>query len=160
MNTEMIKAEDITIKATGEVFIIPNRLNRKDGFFGESVQSTLQEIADINNVTEDNPLFVQCWVVSEELNSENLRDHGGYFNDDDDHIIIHTGNIPATLFNGKKEGDIVNIKFPATLHDYANDTHDKITLEMSLTLSQLKYRYRDQGKFEECFERLVHVSVC
>ena len=158
MNTENIKAEDITIKATGEVFIIPNRLNRKDEFLSESVQSTLQEMADINDITEENSMFVECWIVSDELNTENLRDHGGHINDDD-RINIHTNHIPSTLFIGKKEDDIVTIKFPATLHDHANNTHDKITLEMKLTLSQLKYRYRNHGKFEECFERLTRNCI-
>lgn len=152
MNTEMTIKDMETIKATGEVFIIPNRAAIKDEFINAVIPSDVEDMLVSNDVTEDNPMFIECWIVSEELNTENLRDHGGKLYDGN-RIMIHTKYIPATLFSGKKEGDVVTVKFFAT--KYSETLETIVLLEMELTLSQLKYRYKQHGKFEECFEKVT-----
>lgn len=153
MNTKKAILEDMEIiKARGDVFIIPNRAATKDEFIDKTIPSAVQNMLISNDITEENPMFVECWIVSDELNTENLRDHGGHINDDDS-ITIHTRYIPAILFNGHKEGETVTVKFVAM--KYNEDSSSKVLLEMNLTLAQLKYRYKQHGKFEECFEKVT-----
>lgn len=152
MNTQITSKDMEIIKATGDVFIIPNAAVTRESFINEIIPESEQDMLLVNEISERNPMFVECWIASNEFNTENLRDHGGHINDET-RINIHTSYIPAILLNGHKEGETVTVKFMASKH--TRDTHELVILEMKLTLSQLKYRYKNHGKFEECFNKIT-----
>lgn len=139
-------------------FIIPNPLTKVNTMFDNSYKQRIaefeKEVCEMNHIgpfSEDD-LLVELWFCSEELNSENLVDHG--FNvEDADGTRLHLQPImmkrlPVKLFDGHKEGDRFSVKIPQKTES------GEIIMEIALTLDQLGYRYRRFGTFEECLESL------
>ena len=148
------------------MFIIPNGLCRKGDFIVSSVSKQFP-LADgfkygweKENVCDDEDLMVQVWFTGHD--SENWGDHSipdlvveandmerrnAYRDlDDKEYNKKVIGNsrmgswAPISWFEGKKEGDVIDI----VIHGCT----------VSFTLSQLNFRYRSFGSFENCLETL------
>ena len=132
--------------ATGDVFIVPNYARRFGDITFESVINRCKKVADENGITvTENSKFIEVWIVSKkDLKTDNLCDHGAHVLLDGEEVVIHPriSYIPEELFQGKKEGDHVTVKF----------TDNDIPFEIDLRLSQKEYRYARFGTFEEVLE--------
>ena len=103
------------IVANLDAFIVPNSINLfKDFYFKERREVKYKKLLELSGATcnLDDEQMVQMWYVGEELNSDNLVDHG--------FRIIENGIRYSFTMNGfdclpyhflkdKKEGDIIKI---------------------------------------------------
>lgn len=152
------------LEVTGEVFIIPNSLGTIGGFKECSWLKTdvsqmygTAKHAGLN--VSDTDKTVQLWMCCDE--SENICRHGipVTVHDQRIHISIHGfENLPCKLFNGKKEGDQVEL-FYSFKGTWGDDVEEDIEITFKLTLAQSKYRYRNYGTFEECLRQLGYEEV-
>ena len=128
---------------TGDAFIVPNHARRFGNATFESIINRYKKVAEENGVTEDSK-FIEVWIVSKDLKTDNLCDHGAHVLCDGEEVVIHPriSYIPEELFQGKKEGEHVTVKF----------TDNDIPFEIDLRLSQKEYRYARFGTFEEVLE--------
>lgn len=149
-----------TLEATAELFIVPNALysisDTSDyDTFAEKKLKLMNSISEASGLeAEDDPLMMQVWIVSEDLHTENLVDHYGYYFDSNG-VKQPIGNLPAQLpsqlFAGKKEGDIVTIVYPKGSTWY-NEAFD---IRLEVTCKQLGYRYERFGSFEQVLKQLL-----
>lgn len=135
------------------MFIIPNGIHTSNGCCYEmnrrSVNARFEELG-IDYHIESGEKLVQIWSCG--CDSDNWSDHHlPYeirellgFNEDDGFVRFHD-LLPVSWFTGKKEGDIVTVNF----------TKNDVTVTVNFKLSQLDYRYRRFGKFEEVFNDLM-----
>ncbi|MCM1440210.1 MAG: hypothetical protein NC131_13555 [Roseburia sp.] len=146
-----------------EVFIIPNEGGLVTKWLSESVQKSMTE--DINAIAElsgfefdpKKDVLVQLWFCGMEC--ENLVDHFVHAEDEDGNKVMfragNIGNLPAKIFDGKKEGDTIDITFPVTVFNRGEDIEKEITVKATVTLAQTKYRYRRFGNFEEVLKQVI-----
>lgn len=116
---------------------------------------------------KDDDLFLQVWISSKDLHTENLSDHGADVFDTDGREVHFwpCGNrplseLPAKLFIGKKEGDIVDVVVPdyQLQHFIPKDSDEQPVIAdviMHLRLAQQEYRYRRFGTFDSLFKQLT-----
>lgn len=107
-----------------------------------------------------NESWVQVWYCTPESSDSNWYDHliDGYTELEGWEPVSQY--LPKSLFEGKKEGDVVTFTLPICrkawranpLNHSTKIEYDKI--KVSLTLSQTKYRYRNFGNFEEVLKRV------
>jgi len=150
------------IVANLEAFIIPNSVNLfKDFYSKERREDKYKKLLELSGATcdLDEQYMVQMWYVGEELNSDNLVDHG--------FRIIENGTRYSFTMNGfdylpyyflkdKKEGDIIKVTFPIKLYtDDESENAANWTLEATIKLNQTDYRYRRFGKFEDVLAALI-----
>ena len=113
-----------------DVFIIPNSacsVEEAKSNYPSELQSEL--------FISDDERMVQMWVTNDEC--ENWDCHKNPFC----HYGAFPSRFPASLFKGKKEGDVVDIVIGgATFH---------------MKLAQTAYRYRSHGNFETVLASLV-----
>ena len=145
------------------VFIVPNSVMAVNDVFESFRDSYEKVMKDVlaqkgEKLNLDEDLLVQLWYTNGD--TENLGDHGLVFKvaGDDDHGMIHIPNelgyLPVKLFEGKGEGDVVDVDIPAWI--YQNGEHKKnVTLRLHLTLDQKDFRYRRYGDFASLLNRLV-----
>lgn len=153
----MIKVENGKLEVNGDVFIIPNGMGTVNDFISgkEFHRRVLDAIQFASNGThiDDKSLLVETWIVSKELGTDNLSDHGGKYIGEDGEIH-GTGHldryIPFDLLNGHKEGDVVDITIPRGTYDF-NEGFDIV---LHLRLAQKEYRYSRFGSFEDVLKRL------
>lgn len=100
----------------GEIFLIPNSPTKLKEFTFPSAREEMRDIAGENGQNCDNPELdmVQVWACEKAKNSRN---------DGDDNWTCHRipecpdqklrvpSHLPATMFAGKKEGDVVQVKW-------------------------------------------------
>ena len=160
----------------GDIFIIPNSpvsipkegIEYYDLSFYEKIdkQYTILKVHDSmtlkDNITDDK--FVQIWYVTRGNSESNWYDHHI------DQPIIVNGKelnsswkpvsqyLPASLFKGKKEGDVV--EFTMLIRSYDGEGDNALYMErrqkVRLTLCQSKYRYRNYGgSFEKALSNLI-----
>lgn len=150
------------IVANLEAFIIPNSVNLfKDFYFKERIEYKYKKLLELSGATcdLDDQYMVQMWYVGEELNSDNLVDHG--------FRIIENGIRYSFTMNGfdclpyyflkdEKEGDIIKVTFPIKLYtDDKSENAADWTLEAKIKLNQTDYRYRRFGRFEDVLNQLI-----
>lgn len=115
-----------------EVFIIPNKGGLVTKYLSESTQKNMikniTEIADLSGKEfdpEKDPV-VQLWFTG--MGCDNLVDHYLHAETEDSKRIYmranNLGHLPASFFKGKKEGDEIDLVFPATCE--VAGTKDKI----------------------------------
>lgn len=143
---EVFKAtkNDINI-VHGDVFIVPNHAIKFVNLIGKG---NCEKIAADNGVVlSDDTKFIQVWIVSDELGTDNLRDHGAFVLCDgvETRIQPRVGILPIELFDGKKEHDRIYLMFEEKGMDF----------QMNLQLCQSKYRYKRFGSFEEVLEAVT-----
>lgn len=149
--SELARVKDGVLEANAEMFIIPNPPTRIHEFLVSN--DTIQDFATdlLKNAgmkpADQNTIMVEVWICSDDLGTENLRCHGGsYINEDgaEERINIPDGNCPADLLLGKKEGDVVDLTFHM----------DDIKVILHTKLNQTGYRYKNHGRFEDCFVKV------
>ena len=150
------------IKIDVDAFVVPNRINSCLDYSELSqnrVVAHLMEFnklngTDVNVVTEP---MVQLWYTGKEsCNSTDLESHGFSVNSVRMHLKTWSELVPLSILRDKREGDTVPIKVTA----YVNSTDDAPETEcmviLNCRLAQLNYRYRQEGKFEDCISMLVN----
>lgn len=152
------------LEVTGDVFIIPNTLGTVNGFKECSWLST--DVSQMYGSAKhagldisDTDKTVQLWMCCDE--SANICRHGIPVNvhGQEIHIPIHGfENLPCKLFNGKKEGDVVEL-FYSFEGTWGDELKENIEITFKLTLAQTKYRYRNHGTFEDCLRKLGYEEV-
>ena len=145
----------------GDVFIIPNSsacFNREtlkgynlDFWSDINEQYNLlkwrEKKEEFSNSEFETEEFVELWFANEDI--DNWFDHGVYDESETQWRPL-TKNLPKTLFYGKKEGD--KVSFSMIFTSRINDMEVRKRVPVTLTLSQLKYRYKRFGTFEECLK--------
>ena len=146
------------VKASGKVFIIPNSAPLASELMvkpKEAYEDAKKMLAasGIEQRYKDDAILVEVWIVSEDLNTENLNCHNGRYVGEDGkrHIIDGVGPyIPYEIFEGKREGDVVDVVYPSTM-----SRMDGVELNLQLTLAQKEYRYRNFGDFEDVLRKVT-----
>lgn len=152
-----------------DIFIVPNPLAKIGSFVTESMRKFVTKVNEMNGGEDINPeksQFVELWYTS--TDTDNLVDHGMKFLNKDALKCFMRPEIsamPVSLFKDLKEGETIKLK--AVSNYFIIDQHvarrlmedDKpdgeVILNLNLTASQLKYRYKDFGKFEELIFKLM-----
>ena len=154
----MKKLNGNVLEFVAETFIVPNHSFPVNDIM-ENRQERIRRIAELNGIHDlsDNDQLVELWYVSkDDLGTTNLVDHGASILNKNGRKIFFRpsiGMMPAKLFEGHKEGDVVDIKGYATVTDpdYPDDENTVFFL-MHCKLNQLSYRYCRFGRFEETFD--------
>ena len=120
-------------------------------------------------VNRDGALTVQCWGVEDR--SDNISRHdiiisGREFSSRVERLRVSLDEIPITLFNGKKEGDVVVFRVPGEIIVYDEEKDpcgirigsEKVIVTITATLKQKGYRYERFGTFEEVMQELIAAS--
>lgn len=146
-----------------EAFIIPNKGGLVTNWLSESTQQRM--INDIKKISilsskefdPKNDPVVQLWFTG--MGCENLVDHYLHAETDDSKRVYmrarNLGHLPASFFEGKKEGDSIDLVFPATCEVADSDDELNITVKAKVTLAQTKYRYRSFGNFEDVLRQVI-----
>lgn len=162
-NNSIYKLENGVLEFDTEVFIIPNHGSKlKDySLLSDKKKEKVAEVLKAStgeDLSEDDKM-VQLWFAKEEegpAHIENLCDHGirVAINDSDWVFFRPTfmGLLPAKMFEGKKEGDVVDITIPAV-----SDFDNKVTFKAVIhaELCQLKFRYKRFGSFENTLKEVT-----
>lgn len=177
-----------TVKAEGAMFIIPNAIRTFSDLI-EHGQRNIKRVCEMNEIEipEDYSQIklVEIWSRSDDLKCDNLADHYLWLDKIEAFNLItknsvnkliskipFPGNairfVPVNMFQGKKEGDVINIKFPYVVKDYIpkyidNDNEldympEKFIFDIDFTLSQRGYLYRNFGNFEDVLKDLMTKS--
>lgn len=159
---KMPKVKDGVLEMNVNLFIIPNGFTRVGEWCSESQNTKIHLLASeiLENAgieAEDSEITCQVWIHNEEIGIENMSCHTFMIEDEDgDEIIIapYFGNAPAKLFIGKREGDVVDIKFsyPQIGKD---DNGRSFHILLHAKLLQMQSRYRSFGAFETVFDTLM-----
>lgn len=153
-----------TLEVNALCFIIPNSASsvaRTHRIFKEDMRALVREICELNGLQYDeNEDLIEMWFASlEDLECENMCDHVFKVVDSDGNEWVtrmDSRMMPARLFEGHKEGDVVEINYPLHLGKnpakvFNFDKRDMtVTMKMKVSLDQTKYRYSHHGPFEEC----------
>jgi hypothetical protein len=150
----------------GDIFIIPNpsisvSREKPRSNFGpwsdvEAVHTSLRFKDKLISSDFESESFVQIWFCTPGNSNSNWCDHLIDSYDELKGWEPRSSYLPKSLFADKKEGDVITFDLPicrkawrADLHDRGNTRIEYDTIKVSLTLAQLKYRYRNFGPFEE-----------
>ena len=155
----------------GDIFIIPNSLAKPKSMMFEEARYDLYRMSKANNIKfTDDSKFVEVWFATPGNRDSNWRDHcfDGYA--ELEHWRPIWNYLPIELFEGRKEGDVVTFNLPieswTAAHpikgcdaqpagcDLPNGVTVTTNIKVSMTLAQLKYRYRRFGTFEEVLKQL------
>ena len=176
-NVENVNGK-LVVNAKAEVFIIPNTPSKINwaSCLGERLADAMNEISKLNGYEfSPDEKLVQLWWTSEDLGSENLGDHGIRVQLNEDHLKIAAsctynpfGYLPIGMVKDWHDGEEIEIIIPVKTDDncfvFKNGRFDRnatkademeIEFHLKVTPSQLKYRYRRFGTFEECLH-----SIC
>lgn len=158
--TETEGAYRYHIIADAMMFVIPN-----PGVSINSLccwQERYKKSAEINNVDiSDDDEWIELWFHSEELDSENICDHGFcYSNDDGINVRVCAGahnHIPAKVLDNIKEGETIEWNFEAPSHKRGSEEEPQsVLLTLNLTAQQKGYRYSRFGNFEDVVKLVQH----
>ena len=156
-----------TIERNADLFIIPNP--NRGAWYSDFLlpNKRLERFCKYNNLDHEIERFIQIWIISdsEEFYTENFKDHGAILRDNgkrshiDDNCDHRVSYLPYSLIAKMKEGDTIRVNFGVvTPNEYYINNEDEIKEEYELVLnlkaSQLKYRYRNYGTFEEVLRKV------
>lgn len=162
--TQVVTRTNVTIEAAADVFIIPNRLSKLDPEYMAELDRivNMKKIARANNLVFDYKAddIIQLWFTSDDLDSENLGDHGFRFYIEDDKYLVPPSEskilnyLPKKMFEGLREGETRTILIPmndAEIYNCNTGDEEKVDIELRLTITaaQSKYRYKNFGNFED-----------
>ncbi len=162
--TKLAEIKNNKIEATVDMFIVPNCPARfLEGFSYENPapgymnlrDDTIDRIAKLNGVEiHKGEKLIQVWLTSKlELRSENLNDHGFRAlseSGEEVHLHFNCHSIPATMLNGKTEGEVFDMKIKC--YDKEKNEYE---LLMHIRCNQSEYRYRRFGNFENVLAELI-----
>lgn len=156
------RVENGKLEVNGDISIIPRSFCTIDELllFKEETRSDMTAITSASGMGVESPMVtMQSCIVSDDLSTDNLADHGGTFireNGTTGYLRRFPTLFPAQLFAGKKEGDVIDVIIPKGMLD-GNDSFD---IKLHLRLAQTKHKYRWSGSFEESFnERMNDLKV-
>jgi hypothetical protein len=151
-------------KINCNIFIVPNSIHTfrnedvNDSLYGSRVY---EQFATSFNYEKEwsSEKFVQVWYVTPGSSDSNWFDHNVDGIEGLEHYAPITDRLPVSLFEGKKEGDVILTKVVFRKHHFWKDTEEPKTkvLEVALRMNNLGYRYSDRGPFEEAIKGL---NVC
>jgi hypothetical protein len=149
-----------TLDVTCDLFIIPNPASPyadNDGFY----KNRIDKVYEDNGITANaDDAIIQIWLVEtgdqidDHGNSDNIIRHGMAILNEDrtkEYIQPRCELVPAKLFEGHKEDDVVEFKY-----HYNEDDLD-VMITFHGTLAQTKYRYRNSGTFEEVLKHVCKI---
>jgi hypothetical protein len=147
-----------------DIFIIPNSVytfrneDANDGLFGSRVYNQFVACFDCTKEWTKEK-FVQVWYVTPGKSDSNWFDHNVDGIEGLEHYAPITDRLPISLFEGKKEGDVVSTKVMFRKHHFWKNTDEPGVkkLPVTLRLNNLGYRYSDRGPFEKALNEL---NVC
>lgn len=130
------------------------------------------DIAKLNGIDTDpdNDVWIQMQIHSkEDLNTDNLIDHGGYYEESGAYYGFRPAGIsqyiPWKLLKDLKEGDTFEYKLPCPMStritgEGENELREAIDIELRLTItaSQSDSRYRHY-QFDEAI-RIAADATC
>ena len=141
------------VVADAEMFIIPNGAAKLEDFIvnRDKLKSIAVEMCHNNNGTEFNEekdRFVELWMCSEDLDSDNLSCHAPSFEYEGVNYIMSFCNYNYIIDKliDIKEGETISLKFN-NMKLRGSECIANVTL--NLTASQTKYRYRSFGNFQK-----------
>ena len=150
------------VAGNADLFIIPNAPVSvddpvlKDSTLFQETKEVMNEICDMNSIDRltDNDKLIQVWFsAKEDFKCGNLCDHYGYIDDDEAEwdFRLQEQYLPARLLRNHLEGNVVMINLPVYIRNGSD--RQKVRMELSTTLSQSKYRYKNFGNFEDVMKR-------
>lgn len=164
----IVKNGNIELNVEG--FIIPNSFNKPSDFLADFVAEDMRQhirsvYADNNLSDIDDPDTVKCaemWFTSPQYGFDNMYDHGFMVTTENGEDVMcyfdRMGQyIPCKILQGKNEGNAIQYIVDAHLTNHRVNRHESDTLVkliLNVTLAQNKYRYRNFGPFEKCFDSL------
>lgn len=143
------------IECNAKAFIVPNHSGKLEDFLFSSTRKDIKEIATsvLGKEPDKDERYVQMWYVVEDLNCDNLGDHGARVEIDGEkhNIRLASSFLPYSILKGKNDGDVVDVVFRNTYNAWINDDADAAgeIVTMHVTLDQKNYRYRNFGSFQE-----------
>lgn len=164
--------EERKLEANVDTFIVPNMPRKFKDICTSNKTRELQyrKMLELSNIQCDiiNQLMFEMWFVGEEdLESDNLVDHGFKIIKDNmmyKFKMFGFSYLPYQVLEGKKEEDIINITFPIKCdvydlnkkgqEDYFKENQDW-SFSAKITLKRKKYRYKRYGTFEKVLELLI-----
>ena len=138
----------------GNIFIIPSGVGTKNGFLLDSYKSKAQELLIANGIHNDDEKLIQIWFFTPENPNSSWVDHNidGY--DELRGWRPAIGYLPASIFNGKDDGDVVTVNLPIEKYDRDENVTMFTTIKVQLKLDQMNSRYRRYGTFAEVLKQL------
>jgi hypothetical protein len=137
-----------------DAFIIPNRAGVLKDYIIDTTREDVIHLCMDNNVNIDlcNDKIVETWMVSEEC--DNVERHLFMTDfEDKSYLIPYLGSsfdqVPAKFFEGKVEGDHVQLHVTRYNNRHSEKKPYKIDIIVDMCLNQTSYRYRDHGNFED-----------
>lgn len=140
-----------------DLFIVPNNIATFTKITKNSWRGTniYQEMAKKNGMPNGIPNWmpmIDIWSCTP--NCDNCEDH--FMRIDNDLYRQQANIMPAQLFDGKKEGDVITLILPFSVTRRTDeDGIDEVTtewIECEITLNQLGHRYRTYGRFEQALD--------
>ena len=148
-----------------DVFIIPNSLSKVKDFYDFAKPKQYEMLKDVlgTNGYEYDPeeeILVETWAVGKNVECDNLHDHGFTVKiNGKEYFLRFPGRyLPYSLFKGKKEGDVIELRIPVAVgvrHSKAPVVQQTIMLNTKMKLNQSSYRYARFGTFEETLKYLL-----
>lgn len=165
---EYVEMKDGVAEMDVEIFIIPNDFIEIGNFGGYADQRYLKMateiLANLEMKAKSTELMAQVWICSEKLGIENMSGHGCTIKVDENDVFIkpRINFVPARIFEGKKEGDIVDIKFSdkggTFKPGYEENPNFEYTLLLHARLAQNGHAYSRFGEFHEAFRKLMSTA--
>ena len=167
--------EDIVMRDVNcDIFVIPNKGGLVKNYFinHNNLEKRMKEICAINDVEfdpESDKLF-QFWATNDSF--ENMNDLGFNISYNGYRYSFKLDSVlPAKLFQGRSEKDIVTVTIPMkarsrrkdgkiiSLSDIeVEDEEEKFPvfcIDFNFELNQQAYRYRNFGKFENALRCVI-----
>lgn len=152
------------IKLQGEIFVIPNRAIISKDEFSIRMERRIKEVCELNNVpfNAESSLIGYFWIILNDYRCGSLSDIDVMIENDGDWYYIQAPNkgyFPLSLFEGKVEGDIVNVKIPIEISDVDGKKINELQAILTLKLNQKDYRNRSGyfSRFEEAIKYIKEV---
>ena len=157
---------NIKVTANADVFVIPNHASTADEFiFGkETRKETVSNVCFANAVSYSPEMdkLIQLWIVSDDLQSDNIEDHGFIYKFNGKeyrcHLPAYCHSLPKTVLPSK-EGETKTVIIPNCIaEERSHDADEEIIfdLELHLTAAQTKYRYKNFGNFEDAVRYVLN----
>lgn len=169
-----INQNNLTIN--GDIFVIPEEACKIEAFKyfsnleGEKESILMSELCKLNG-TEFDPnedYLFQPWIVSEEYEADDMIGRPLISETDDGvmcKLMLKSKYLPAKLFDGKSEGDMISLKIPVYIITSRSGKKSDLRIgskeptiviaEFNLKLNQTEYRYNIHGQFQEVLDKVI-----
>lgn len=155
----------IGVMADAEIFVVPNKAVRVSDYKRDDRQrNRLRSLGEKMSEEElsldsfnDNTPFVEVWMLSKDLECDNMQDHAFSFTVDGQKYIVPSGQIPSRVpinVIDVKENESFTLHFRDLEAYPARSNGDSVNVYLSLdvTARQSEYRYARFGRFEQVLD--------